>query len=173
MIQNDNYVNIQGWMRNKLELKGNDLIVYAIIYSFSQDGESKFEGSLQYLADWCGATKQGIQKNLKNLLEAGLIKKETKKSSKGNLVSYYTTKFHTDETKFHGGIQLSCSNNIEKDNKTDIQDNVFINKNKKKLVKRKSLYEKMQDEILLFTKNTEIQDALTAFLNLLHKRLEL
>lgn len=38
--------------------------------------------------------------------------------------------------------------------------------NKKSLVKKKSLYEKMQDEILLFTKNTEIQDALTTFLNL-------
>ena len=57
------YINIQAWMRTELDLKGNDLLVYAIIYGFSQDGDSKFSGSLQYLADWCGCTKQGILKN--------------------------------------------------------------------------------------------------------------
>lgn len=170
MIKNENYVVIQGWMRNELQLKGNDLIVYAIIYNFSQDGESKFDGSLQYLADWCGATKQGIQKNLKKLLEAGLIKKETKKSSRGNLVSYYTTKFHTYTTKFHGGIQLSCPNNIQ-DNKEDNKKDISIinnTNNKKSLVKKskKSLYEKMQDEIYLFTKNIKLQNALRQFLDL-------
>ena len=168
-MKDENYVVIQGWMRNKLQLKGNDLIVYAIIYSFSQDEESKFEGSLQYLADWCGATKQGIQKNLKNLLDAGLIKKESKKSSKGNLVSYYTTKFHTDETKFHGGIQLSCPNNKETDNKTNKKKDISIINNTNKragLVKRKSLYDKMLDEIYLFTKNAKLQNALEAFLKL-------
>ena len=32
----DNYINIQGWMRTDLDLKGNELLVYAIIYGFSQ-----------------------------------------------------------------------------------------------------------------------------------------
>ena len=75
-VQNENYINIQGWMVNELHLKGNELLVYAIIYGFSQIEGQEFNGSLQYLADWCGATKQGILKNLKSLVEKGLIAKK-------------------------------------------------------------------------------------------------
>lgn len=45
-IRNENFYTVLGWMLNVLELKGNELIVFAIIYSFSQDGESEFTGSL-------------------------------------------------------------------------------------------------------------------------------
>ena len=76
MVNPDNYIVIQGWMISDLKLKGNDLLVYAIIYGFTQDGVHKFTASLQYLADWCNSTKQGIQKNLSNLVEQGLLLKE-------------------------------------------------------------------------------------------------
>ena len=48
-IRDENFYTVLGWMLNVLELKGNELIVFAIIYSFSQDGESEFTGSLSYL----------------------------------------------------------------------------------------------------------------------------
>lgn len=48
-IRNENFYTVLGWMLNVLELKGNELIVFAIIYSFSQDGESEFTGSLTFL----------------------------------------------------------------------------------------------------------------------------
>ena len=35
-IKNENYVLIQGWMINELKLKGNELLIYALIYGFSQ-----------------------------------------------------------------------------------------------------------------------------------------
>ena len=77
-IKNENFILIQGWMINNLKLSGNDLLVYAIIYGFTQDGEQWFEGSRSYLSEWCNSTKQGIQKNLKRLVESNLIlKKET------------------------------------------------------------------------------------------------
>ena len=72
MIKNENYVIIQGFMTNELKLKGNDLIVYAIIYGFSQLKGQKFNGSLSYLADWTNSSKQGVQKNLKSLLNQKL-----------------------------------------------------------------------------------------------------
>lgn len=75
-VNNDNFIMIQGWMINELKLKGNDLMVYAIIYGFSQAENQCYNGSLQYLADWCGSSKQGIMKNLKSLLEKQLIVKE-------------------------------------------------------------------------------------------------
>ena len=50
-IKDENYYVIQGFMINLLGLKGVALNVYAIIYGFTQDGESEFTGSLQYLCE--------------------------------------------------------------------------------------------------------------------------
>ena len=52
--------------------------MYAIIYGFSQDGETRFTGSLQYLADWTNSTKQSCIKCLKSLVEKGYIIKHEK-----------------------------------------------------------------------------------------------
>ena len=63
-------------MVNDLKLKGNELLVYAIIYGFSQDGISSYTGSLQYLADWTNSTKRGMIKVLQSLVRKGLIDKK-------------------------------------------------------------------------------------------------
>lgn len=73
MIKDGTFFTVQSFMVTQLGLSGNDLLVYAIIYGFSQDGESVFRGSRQYLADWCNSTVRGIQKNLNRLMELGLI----------------------------------------------------------------------------------------------------
>ena len=73
MVKDGTFFTVQSFMVNQLGLSGNDLMVYAIIYGFSQDGESVFRGSRQYLADWCNSTVRGIQKNLNKLMELGLI----------------------------------------------------------------------------------------------------
>ena len=77
-IKDDNYYLISGWMLNRLGLKGVALQVFAIIYGYSQDGESAFSGSLQYLSDFTGTSKPTVIKALKDLVDAGyLIKMET------------------------------------------------------------------------------------------------
>ena len=68
-VKDENYINIQGFMVTKLGLKGNELLIYAIIYGFSQTEDQVFNGSLQYLADWTNSTKQGVTKNLKSCLK--------------------------------------------------------------------------------------------------------
>ena len=79
MLKNTNYVTIQGWMRKELGLKGNELLVFAIIYGFSQlEDEQVFSGTIRYLAEWTGATKEGIRKNLNSLVSKELIHKDTK-----------------------------------------------------------------------------------------------
>ena len=88
MISDNNYYIVSGWMLNKLNLKGNELDIYAIIYGFSQDG-SAFEGSLQYLADWTNSTRQGVIKNIKSLLDKGLIKREAAKINGKDGYKYY------------------------------------------------------------------------------------
>ena len=76
-IRDDNYYQISGWMLNKLGLKGTELQIFAIIYGFSQDGESMFSGSLSYLGDWVGASKPTVIKALKELVSKEYITKET------------------------------------------------------------------------------------------------
>lgn len=109
-------------MRFNLNLKGNELLIFAIIHGFSQDGESEFHGSLQYLAEWTGATKQGVIKNLKSLQEKGYIyKREIHKGSmKFCTYSANVSEFNTikqslipHSTEFNSTVKLSLPNNID------------------------------------------------------------
>lgn len=90
-VDGNNYITILGWMVTELELKGNELLIYAIIYGFSQTSSQKYSGSLQYLADWTNSTKQGVIKCLKQLEAKKYI---TKKEVYNNNVKYceYTAK---------------------------------------------------------------------------------
>ena len=91
MIRNENYYTVFGWMLNKLHLSGTDLIVYAIIYSFSQDGDSEFKGSLSYMSDFTGASEKTIRRSLQRLESDGLIEKIEKNKSSGLANSYKIT----------------------------------------------------------------------------------
>ena len=88
-MKDNSYIVIQSFMINDLKLKGNDLLVYAIIHGFSQDGSSHFTGSLGYLAEWTNSSKQGIEKNLKNLMKKKLIGKVEKEINKVKFCEYY------------------------------------------------------------------------------------
>ena len=76
-VKEDNYYCVQGWMVNNLGLSGNNLIVYAIIYGFSQTEEQYFSGSIRYLCEWTNSTKQGLYKNLKYLCDKGYLEKKS------------------------------------------------------------------------------------------------
>lgn len=92
-IKNDNYIQISGWMINELSLKGNELLVYALIHGFCQDGKSVFRGSLNYIMAWLNISKPTCIECLKNLIDKGLIIKaviHNKNSVAG--CEYYTTK---------------------------------------------------------------------------------
>lgn len=73
-----NFFQVNGWMLTDLELKNSELLIYAIIYGFSQDGHHKFNGSLQYLAEWTNTTTRNVSNALKSLVDKNYILKETK-----------------------------------------------------------------------------------------------
>lgn len=125
-IKDGSYINIQSFMVTELELKGNELLVYAIIYGFSQAENTYFSGSLQYLADWTNSTRQGIMKNLKSLIDKGLIEKvgENKqinyyKAHRPVNKVYQSTEFTGKQslqdmsTEFTGTCKQSLHNNID------------------------------------------------------------
>lgn len=128
-IKNENYIVIQGWMIKDLKLKGNELIIYAIIYGFSQLESQKFTGSLQYLSEWTNSTKQSVIKCLKSLIKKNLIVKEENIINGVKFCEYYSTKFNRVLNKVEwggkqsliGGIKQSLPNNIDIYN---IEDNI-------------------------------------------------
>ena len=73
MIKSENYITIQGWMITELGLYGNDLIVYALIYGFTQTKETMFTGSIKYIMAWLNGSRSGVIKNLTRLCEMGLL----------------------------------------------------------------------------------------------------
>ena len=64
---------LQRWMREELGLKGNELTIYAIIYGFTQDGESVYKGGYGYLAEWIGMSENGARNIVKSLVSRGLL----------------------------------------------------------------------------------------------------
>lgn len=132
-LKDENYTNIQGWMVSKLGLKGNELIIYAIIYGFSQAEEQVFSGSLRYLAEWTNSTKRGVMNNLKSLVDKGYIGKRDTVINGVKFCEYYVTKFTGVVKNFQGGMEKSSIGGMEKSspNNKDIdnkEDNKEIRK---------------------------------------------
>lgn len=132
-VKDGTYVTIQSWMVNDLKLKGNELLAYAVIFGFSQDGETYFDGSLQYLADWTNSTRQGVHKVLKTLVEKGLIEKKDTKKNGIKFCSYRTTKFNGVLNKDERGVQQSLTGGV----KQSLTNNIFLD-NIKDTIKDKS-----------------------------------
>jgi len=76
-IKKESFFTVQAFMVNELKLKGNELLIYAIIFGFSQAENQFFTGSLNYLASWCGiSSKTTVKTILNNLIDKGLLEKE-------------------------------------------------------------------------------------------------
>lgn len=132
MVNNNNFITIQGWMVNKLGLKGNSLLIYAIIYGFSQDGEGSYNGSQQYLADWTNTTKRNVINILNKLVDDGFLLKE---ENEINGVKFYKYKalsqispgvknFPKGVKNFHRGSEKISPNNIDNNINNNI-DNIY------------------------------------------------
>jgi len=74
-MENENYCTIQGWLINVLGLKGNELILFAIIYGFSQDGKSKYYGSLSYIQKSLKVSRPTAVKLIRSLIDKKIIKR--------------------------------------------------------------------------------------------------
>lgn len=152
-MKNNNYIVIQGWMINSLGLTNmNEVSVYAIIYGFSQDGNTKYTGTIKYLQE-CTLIKSDktIREILNCLVEKKLLIK-TKNNINGILSNHYSINFEiipiNHENKSTVNITDTCgknyhqpavkitdnnTNNIykeekkEKDNKEHYNDTLLMN----------------------------------------------
>jgi hypothetical protein len=75
-MANTGFVNIQEWMTKYEKLKGTKIIIYAVIYGFSQDGQTWFHGSSGYLQKWTRTTQKTVLKQLKEMTNDGFLRKD-------------------------------------------------------------------------------------------------
>ena len=60
----------------ELGIGGNDLLAYALVYGFCQNGTNHYEGSYEYIARWLGCEHRTVRRIVAKLVEAGLFYKE-------------------------------------------------------------------------------------------------
>ena len=117
-VTDKNYIVIQSFMVSELGLKGNELLIYAIIFGFSQTTGQAFHGSLTYLESWTNSTRHTVISSLKSLVEKGLIEKE-EQTINGVKYCSYRAKTSTDEAqevvqKLHGGSAKIAQEVVQK-----------------------------------------------------------
>ena len=119
------YITIQQEMRDDLGLKGNELIVFAFINGYSQEGQGCYYGSLANLQRVCGiASRQTAIDVLKSLQAKGYIAKTEHVINGMRMVSYSVC------TKIGQGVQEMDNGCLENghNNKRDININSLYNK---------------------------------------------
>lgn len=72
----------------EMQLKGNELLAYALIYGFSQTTGTAFTGSLSYIGSWLQTDKANALRVMKSLLAKGYIKREDFEVNGMKSVSY-------------------------------------------------------------------------------------
>ena len=128
------YIHIEGWMREELDLKGNELLVYALIHGFSQESQGCFFGSLEYICRACGCSRGTTIGTLKSLQAKGLIHKRELLENNVKMCQYTaitggSAKIELPVQKLNGGsakIERGGSAEIEPNNKD--MDNKSIRK---------------------------------------------
>ena len=132
-MRDNNYYTIHGWMINRLKLSGNELILYAVIYGFSQVEDCDFRGSLNYLKDCINASVPTVIKAINSLKEKGFIDKEEVEIKKVKRCIYKVTKESLEggtKESLEGGTKDTCNNN--KDIDINNKKNRLSNDNQKK-----------------------------------------
>ena len=120
------FLVIQKWMLTKLNLKSTELLVYAIIYGFSQDGQGECWASLDYFLLWTGASRASVIRAINSLEEKGLIKRRKRvgTTSALSVVLEKTNRSKGSVKMTQGGVKMRRGGvkmipNNKEDNKTN------------------------------------------------------
>lgn len=124
---------VQDWMISELGLKGNELLVYAVIYGYSQEGQGCYYGGMSFLAESLGITRQTAITSCKNLAERGLIRRNEESRGGVHFCSYEAQRYPNDEIltgckDFLQGVSKNltegCKNFLHNNIRDSIKDNI-------------------------------------------------
>jgi DNA-binding Lrp family transcriptional regulator len=73
-MEKKGFYTVQSWML-EMPLSLVETVIYAVIYGFSQDGATRYQGSLAYLARMARCSKDTARRALQKLVADGLIEK--------------------------------------------------------------------------------------------------
>lgn len=132
-ILSSNYVHIQGWMYTMGLTKLNEIIAFAIIHGFSQDGESCCSKAYSYISEFLMCDRRTAIRVINSLEEKGFIQKEQYEI---NNIKFNRYKVPVEVvTKFHHQCQdsVTTSDNlspqINNNNNTNSSNSLIINNN--------------------------------------------
>ena len=74
-MKDTDYICMLAPMKSKLKLKGNAVILFALIHGYSKDGKTTCRASLQTMAEWIDSDKSAVSKIINKLEETGYINK--------------------------------------------------------------------------------------------------
>lgn len=117
-MRNENFYVVQGWMMSELNLSGNELTCYAIIFGATQGGQTWFMESRNYLSEWMNVTLPTVDKALSSLTEKGFLSKKSEFVNGVKFNSYRANYFDFIPTKesLRGGSKESLGHNKDNDN---------------------------------------------------------
>ena len=175
-MRSDNFVMIQGWMCNELELKGNELLIFALIYGFSQDDCSTFNGGRQYIANTFNVSLPTVDKALQKLVKLNYVIKQSSDDYIHTDVYYVNMEvvkklYQGSKETLPGGSKETLLNNIDnkkiKEKETiskDIVGNFKFGIKNHNGIKKDNLYTKCIKQIDEFTDNDMLRNDLKEFL---------
>ena len=106
---NIKYTTIHNWMISELGLKGNELLVYALIYGYSNAEGQWYTANQQSLAEFCGMDRPHTNRALKSLYQKGLIITE-ETARVGTAVTYRYKAVAPDGCQNGNGENNGCQN---------------------------------------------------------------
>lgn len=134
-MKDTDFIFIPGWAVNQLNLKGNELMIYSIIFSYSRDGIQWYRAPADYLASCIGASISTVKDTLKRLTDKGLLHKKSEKY-KGSVDRVYYKAIVPENDQYENGTgeeglpvpkRYGCTSTETVLNKT-INNNSIINR---------------------------------------------
>lgn len=173
-MKEENYIVVQGFMRTKLNLKGSELLAYALIYGFTQDGETWFTGSMSYIAEWLGIDRRNAIDVIKRLIAKGLIIKQEKTVNGVKLVDYKVDEniIPSDKTSQGGSDETSHHKTIPFDNSKK----ETVSKDTEKKVGSDKVMEKVKQNMIIdellnnHTSNEQLKESIQTFIEYRKKK---
>lgn len=110
-VKDYSFITIQGWMLNRLDMSGTELIIYSIIYGFSQEKNQWCSASQEYLAEWSNSSLRTVKRVLESFVESGHIIKRYRTNEIGRYCEYKAiVPENVSETKCQNDTMTKCQN---------------------------------------------------------------
>ena len=133
------------------------LEVYAIIYGFSQDGESEYTGSISYLCDFTGTSRPTVIKALKSLVSNDYI---IKHEIEVNNVKFNRYKANLQVVK---NFNRGSKETLQEGSKETLPNNKDIDIKDDNKEERKTTYDKIISDRI---NDTELKDLILEFIKM-------